>query len=310
MPDQYSEQWFFDLQRELPYELLMRVGYTGIGAHQLIVAQDYDLPYGPAPAAVASRRIFPYYTSVTRQLPMGNSSYNALLWKMEKRFGRGVSFLSAFTWAHHIDDVTEVGNSTSGNNPVNPWNVKLNRANSYSDIQRQWAFSTAYELPFGRRKALLNRRRLVDGVFGGWQLAALVSMRSGIPFTVVTSGGITNAGGSDRPNRIGNGTLPSGQQSIYHWFDTSAFVVQQQYTYGNAGRNILFGPCMRNLDLSLSKSFAITETLRLQVRAESFNFTNTPAFGQPNATLNALGVGQIIRAGDPRRIQFGLKFLM
>ena len=135
-------------------------------------------------------------------------------------------------------------------------------------------------------------------------------MRSGIPFTVVTSGGLTNAGGADRPNRIGNGTLPSGQQTIDHWFDTTAFTVQPQYTYGNSGRNILFGPVLRNLDLSLSKSFAITESKRLQFRAESFNFTNTPAFGQPGATLNGLGVGQITTAGDPRRIQFGLKFLM
>jgi hypothetical protein len=135
-------------------------------------------------------------------------------------------------------------------------------------------------------------------------------MRSGIPFTVTTSGGITNAGGADRPNRIGEGTLPSSQRTIDHWFDTTAFVVQPQFTYGNAGRNILFGPGLKNLDLSLSKSFAITESKRLQFRAESFNFTNTPAFGQPGATLNGLGVGQITSAGDPRRIQFGLKFIM
>ena len=136
-------------------------------------------------------------------------------------------------------------------------------------------------------------------------------MRSGIPFTVVTSGGLTNAGGADRPNRIGNGTLPSGQQTIDHWFDTTAFTVQPQYTYGNSGRNILFGPVLHNLDLSLSKTFPITESKRLQFRAESFNFTNTPAFGQPGATLNGLGVGQITTtASDPRRIQFGLKFMM
>ncbi len=310
MPDQYSEQWFFDLQRELPYNIFTTVGYTGNGAHDLIVALDYDLPYGPAASTVASRRIFPYYTSVTRQMPMGNSSYNALLWKLEKRFSNGLSFLSAFTWAHTIDDVPEIGNGTGGNNPVVPWNIELNRGNSYQDVRRQWALSAAYELPIGRGKAWLNRGGILNAFFGGWQLASLVSIRSGIPFTVTTSGGITNAGGADRPNRIGDGNLPSDQRTIDHWFDTSAFVVQPQYTYGNAGRNILFGPGLRNIDLSLSKSFSITETKRLQFRAESFNFTNTPAFGQPAATLNGLGVGQITTAGDPRRIQFGLKFIM
>ena len=310
IPDQYSEQWFFDLQRELPYDTLMTIGYSGNGAHHQIVPLDYNLPYGPAASTVASRRNFPYYTGVTRQMPMGNSSYNALLWKVEKRFSKGLSFLSAFTWAHTIDDLIEVGNGTGGDGAVAPWNIELNRGNSYADIRRQWAFSAAYELPLGKGKQWLNGSRALDVVVGGWQVASLVTMRSGIPFTVVTSGGITNAGGADRPNRIGNGALPSDQQTIYHWFDTSAFVVQPQYTYGNAGRNILFGPNMRNLDLSLSKSFAITETKRLQFRAESFNFTNTPAFGQPNATLNGLGVGAITSAGNPRLIQFGLKFIM
>jgi hypothetical protein len=177
-------------------------------------------------------------------------------------------------------------------------------------VRRQWAFSAAYELPVGKGKAWLNRGGLVNTLVGGWQLASLATLRSGIPFTPVTSGGITNAGGADRPNRIGNGTLPSDQQSIDHWFDTTAFAVQPQYSYGNTGRNILFGPGLKNLDLSLSKSFAISEGKRLQFRAESFNFTNTPAFGQPGATINGLGVGQITSAGDPRRIQFGLKFLM
>jgi Carboxypeptidase regulatory-like domain/TonB dependent receptor len=311
MPDQYSQQWFFDLQRELPYDILMTLDYSGNGARRLVLGLDYNVPYGPATTTVASRRTFPYYTGVTRQMPMGNSSYNAFIWKAEKRFSKGLSFLSAFTWAHTIDDLTEISNGTGGDNPVAPWNVQLNRGNSYTDVHRQWAFSAAWELPFGNGKPVLNRGGAVNAIFGGWQLASLVTMRSGIPFTVVTSGGLTNAGGADRPNRIGNGTLPSSQQTIDHWFDTTAFTVQPQYTYGNSGRNILFGPVLRNLDLSLSKSFSITETKRLQFRAESFNFTNTPAFGQPGPTLNGLGVGQITTtAADPRRIQFGLKFVM
>jgi hypothetical protein len=257
---------------------------------------------------VASRRIFPFYTNVTRQLPMGNSSYNALTWKMEKRFSRGLTFLSTFTWGHAIDNVPEVGNG--GYSSVDPWNVGLNRGNSYNDVRRQWAFSAAYELPFGEGKVLLNHGGVINAMLGGWQLAGVASIRSGLPFTPVTSGGITNAGGEDRPNRIGDGALPASQRSIDQWFDVSAFTVQPQYTYGNSGHNILFGPGCRNLDLSLSKSFEISEGKRLQFRAESFNTTNTPAFDQPGATINGLGVGQITGAGDPRRVQFGLKFIM
>ena len=87
-------------------------------------------------------------------MPMGNSLYNALLWKMEKRFSKGLSFLSAFTWAHTIDDVHEAGNSAADRGRSMPWNILLNRGNSYADIRQQWAFSAAYELPFGKGKAL------------------------------------------------------------------------------------------------------------------------------------------------------------
>ena len=125
-------------------------------------------------------------------MPLGNLSYNALTWKMERRFGKGFSFLSAFTWAHTIDNVGEVGNS--GYAPVDPWHLRLNRGPSYSDIRRQWALSTTYELPFGKGKAMLNRGGISDIVLGGWQVAGLITLRSGIPFTVTTSGGITNGG--------------------------------------------------------------------------------------------------------------------
>jgi hypothetical protein len=310
MADQYSEQWFFDIQHELPFDILATVGYQGNGTHHMLISMDYDLPFGPASSTVASRRIFPYYTAVTRLVPMGNLSYNALIWKMEKRFSRGFTFLSAFTWAHAIDNLLEPLNNTSDQGPVVPYNRQLNRANSNSDIRRTYAFSSTYELPFGRGKAMLNRGGALNAILGGWQVSGILTLRSGIPFTVTTSGGITNAGGADRPNRLADGTLPADQRSIDGWFDLTAFKVQPSFTYGNAGRNILFGPGLRNIDLSIGKSFPLGETRRLQFRAESFNFTNTPAFGQPAPNINSLGPAAITSAGDPRRLQFGLKFVM
>ena len=85
--------------------------------------------------------------------------------------------------------------------------------------------------------------------------------------------------------------------------------MQPQYTYGNSGRNILYGPGITNLDFSLAKYFSITERFRVQFRAEAFNASNTPAFGNPNANITSPGVGTINSAGEPRRIQFGLKLL-
>lgn len=310
LPAQYSEQWFFDIQRELPFDLLTTIGYEGNGTHHMLGSINYNLPYGPAATSVASRRIFPFYTGVSAFVPFGNLSYNSLTWKVEKRFSRGLQFLSAFTWAHTIDNVTEDLNTEGGQGALVPYNRSLDRGNSVSDIQRQYVLSSTYELPVGKGKRWLNHGGFVDAVLGGWQVGGILTLRSGIPFTALTQGGITNAGGADHPNRIGEGALPADQRSIDNWFDLSAFTVQPQYTYGNSGRNILFGPGLRNFDFSLAKSFRITEGKRLQFRFESFNFTNTPAFGLPNATINAPAAGTINSAGQPREIQFGLKFIM
>ena len=270
-----------------------------------------NLPFGPSTATVASRRLLPYYTNVSISNPGGNLSYNALQTKLEKRLSKGLQFIASYTWAHTIDNVTELyaDNAPSGGSPVNPWDRQLNRANSDIDIRHNFVFSPLYLLPVGKGQRWLNHGGVVDAVLGGWQLAGILSMRSGLPFTPITSGGLTNAGGEDRPNRVGDGNLPSDQRSINRWYDVSAFQVQPQYTYGNSGRNILFAPGLRNLDFSVQKFFALSERFRLQFRAESFNLTNTPAFGAPNVTINSLTPGVITTAGQPRRVQFGLKLI-
>jgi hypothetical protein len=311
--NQYSEQWFFDVQREAPFDLLLTLGYTGNSSHELSGQINYNLPIGPSPLPIASRYYWPYYTAVTRLFPAGNLSFNAMTVKVEKRFTRGLTFLSAFTWSHAIDNVPPdpTLNQYQGGpqGPVNPYDFGLNRGNSQTDVRRTFVLSATYELPVGRGKRWLNSSRPLDFLLGGWQLGGILTERDGTPFTVATAGGITNAGGTDRPNRLRDGTLPPSQQTIDRWFDVSAFLVQPQFTYGNAGRNILFGPALHNLDFSLAKSFPITERKRIQLRFESFNFTNTPAFGQPASTINQAGAATITSAGAPRNIQFALKFL-
>jgi len=310
LPTQYSQQWFFDVQRQIPFDMLLTVGYNGNGTRQLLSGVDFNLPYdiAPGPTPIASRRIWPYYTSVSRQLPVGRLSYNAMTVKLEKRFSKGLTFLSAYTWSKTLDNVDETL-SNSGVGALKPWDRNLNRGRSTTDLRHNYVMSTTYELPFGKGKRYMNTNRAADLVFGGWQLGGILTLQTGLPFTVTSGGGITNAGGADRPNRIADGNLPESQQSIDRWFDLAAFTTQAQYTYGNSGRNILDGPGNRNLDVSLAKSFAITERVRLQFRAESFNATNTANFGFPGANINAAGVGQITTADEPRRIQFGLKLI-
>ncbi len=311
MPTQYSQQWFFDVQRELPFDVLVTAGYAGNGTRQMPVSLNYALPYdiAPSPVPVVNRRLWPFYNSVNRQQALANLSYNALLFKLEKRFSKGLTFLTAYTWSHAIDNSDEVGNN-DGVGVLKPWDRSLNRGNALTDVRHNFVMSGSYELPFGRGKSWMGSApRALDAVLGGWQVGGIVSRTTGLPFTVNTSGGLTNAGGADRPNRLGAGSLSGGQRTIDRWFDTSAFAVQPNFTYGNSGRNILSGPALINLDFSLAKSFRIAEKWRAQFRAEAFNATNTPFFGLPGATIGQPGVGTINSAGEPRRVQFGLKLI-
>src|SRR5437867_3092449 len=199
--------------------------------------RNFNLPFGPSPLPLPSRYIWPFYTGVVRYLPMGNLSYNALAVKLEKRFSRGLTFLSAFTWAHSIDTVTsdpDLNQYQGGpQGPVDPYNVRLNRASSQTDIPRAFVLSATYELPFGKGKRWMSRAGALDLALGGWQVGGILTLRDGYPFTVNTAGGITNAGGADRPNRLRNGALPDADRNIDHWFDVSAFPVQPQYTSRN-----------------------------------------------------------------------------
>src|SRR5207248_499204 len=130
---------------------------------------------------------------------------------------------------------------------------------------------------------LSSSSRPVQALAGGWQINTIGTFQTGLPFTPTMQTSNLNTGtGSQFPNRIASGELPSGARSIDRWFDASAFVAPPAYVFGNSGRNILYGPGTRQIDLSLFKSFAFAESRRLEFRAEAFNALNTPQFNNPN----------------------------
>src|SRR6202011_5649661 len=137
-------------------------------------------------------------------------------------------------------------------------------------------------------------------LLGGWQINGLLQSQTGLPFTPQLNNTTVNTGTGSRPNRVASGNLSSGQ-SISHWFDQTAFTSPPLYTFGNAGRDILFGPGRTNLDASLFKDFRVRERLTVQFRGESFNVFNHPQFGQPNATIGSGADGTITSSvGNPR----------
>ena len=111
------------------------------------------------------------------------------------------------------------------------------------------------------------------------------------------------------PIALAMALFPAAKGASQRWFDIAAFTIPRDFTYGNSGRDILFGPGFKNLDLKIGKNFLFGEGKRVEFRCEMFNFTNTPNFDIPNLNVNLPQGGRITSAASPRQIQFGLKFV-
>jgi len=306
-PNQYASQWFFDVQRELPGDILLAVGYQGAKATFLYQGRNINFG-GPHPTIpAAQRRVRPTWNSVTLRDPGTNSSYNALVAKGEKRFSRGLTFIASYTWSHNIDQGNEsLDEGLSGT--ANPYNLSAERGNSSLDRRHNFVGSFTYELPFGKGRAIgANWGRALTTVLGGWQVGGILSLRTGIPFSVSYPGDTQNSGTANRGNRVGVGTIDN--PTINKWFDEFAFVAAPPGVFGNTGRNVLYGPGSRVFDFILGKTFQMPwERHSLQFRFEAFNFTNTPTFDVPNGGLRGQATATINSADEPRRIQFALRY--
>jgi hypothetical protein len=180
-------------------------------------------------------------------------------------------------------------------------------------MQREHIFTTAfnYLVPVGKGQRVLSQvNPVVNKIVGGWQLSGILTVQSGSPFNVSVAGDVANCGCTSRPNRVADGNLPSGQRGVNGWFDVAAFTVPAPFTYGNAGRNVLIGPGLQNLDTALFKNLRIRERSTLEFRWELFNALNHANFGFPSAAINVPATaGKIFSASAARQMQFGLKFL-
>jgi hypothetical protein len=304
--NQYVSQWFFDVQREFG-DILFEIGYQGAKSTHLFDGRDINNG-GPDPSIPAvRRRVRPQWNSVNLRDDGANANYNAMIAKAEKRFSKGLTFVASYTWSKNIDQSNEnLNQGTSGR--ASEYNLTAERGLSDLDRRHNFVTSFTYELPFGKGRAFgSNWNGAVDAVAGGWQVGGWLTLISGFPFDVSYPGDPQNSGTRNRGNRIASGNLSN--PTIDKWFDEFAFVASAPGIIGNAGRNVLIGPGSKTFNFVLSKHFRMPwEGHLVQFRFESFNFTNTPTFGQPNSNLRAPATATITQADDPRRIQLALKY--
>ncbi|MBI1356834.1 MAG: hypothetical protein GC160_21050 [Acidobacteria bacterium] len=320
-----SQQWNLNMQHSLFRDVVLEVGYYGSKSQFLVNRLDGNYAL-PGPGDINSRRIYnstvyPGTNTVVGPLAAmnrhefnGNSLYHSGQVRLEKRFSKGFTLLGAYIFSRTLGDVS--GFSGSGNSPnsgiQNPLNRQAERSLADQHRKHSFTMSYVYELPFGQgRKFGSNMHRALDFAVGGWSVAGIHSIATGRPFGLSVRGNPANNGNLNRPNVVPgvDPVLSSDVRDPQRWFNTDAFVPNNAYEYGNAGRNILIGPGTFTWDFALYKRFNVTESKFFQFRFESFNFTNTPNFGFPNSEVGNNNFGVITSAGRPRNLQFGLKFI-
>ena len=310
----YVAQWSLDVQRRLPFDTVLTVGYVGNkGTH---LDQTIELN-APAPSILANpggRRPIPLFADgaggPTRPLNRlrwlssdGNSWYHALQVNAQKRFNKGFSMNLSYTWGRAMGE--GYGRNEGGGAIPNSYQNPRDRASEKTrygfDFQHSAVFSTLYELP----TIAAFKDNAGKHIFGGWQVNGIMVLRTGLPFSVTQGNTINTLEGHVRPDLIGNPQLAN--PTVDKWYNPDAYrvvtcaqpggtdaagVARNQYLaqfchYGSAGHAVLEGPGFKNVDFSLLKNIMFTEKMKLQFRTEIFNLFNTPQFGIPANGLNA-----------------------
>ncbi|HEY0405275.1 MAG TPA: carboxypeptidase regulatory-like domain-containing protein [Pyrinomonadaceae bacterium] len=335
----YVQSWNLNIQREIAGGVGVTLGYFGSKGTHLRIARNINQfitlggttrPFPTLRAAPDPGLVGRALGNITQIESSGNSSYNALWATANKRLGRGLQFNASYTWSKSIDY-----NSLNSQGLVvqDSYNLRNSRGLSDYDARHRFVINGIYDLPF-------KGNRLAEG----WQLGTIFQTQTGNPINVITNIATITGVATVRPDLIRPVTITGNPAQ---WF-SNAQVCDPRITvatdprncangaafalpfspagvphFGNLGRNVLIGPGFSNLDFSIIKNTKLTETSRLQFRAEFFDLLNHANFGQPNRTALTVAPGAAASAfgtitntrfqtgdsGSSRQIQFAVKLL-
>jgi Carboxypeptidase regulatory-like domain len=326
-PPQYIEQWSLSVEKSLGASTTLELGY--LGSHGVHLQRSHLINNAPpGPGAIGPRRPFTTLsflpgvvlpdniTVASTTFPVSGinllensaqSWYDAGYANVRRRFSRGWTLLANYTFAKSLSDAPDF------RSPMFEAAIPQNNADLSSekgpacDIRHRFALSAVYDLPRWGEKGF------VSSITRDWHLSALFQAQSGYPFTISVFGDTANAGtllGENpvRANYTGQPVFGPGTHTAAEWFNPAAFSTPAAFTFGDVGRNTVYGPGLQTLDLALQREFAVTEKMRFQFRAEFFNALNHTNLGTPNRFVNTPQFGTITEAATPgREVQLGLR---
>ncbi len=322
-----SYQYSAGVQQQLSSQTVLSVAYVGnVGRHEnerteVNLPPESMLPsfFSASGKYSATANLYkPYlgYSSILVAQDDANSNYNSLQVSLRSQF-RNLTLQGAYTFAHAYDPTQNNGDGGDFDNVTNPY-VGWRYDYGPAQINRQNIFFTnfVYNLPFFH-----GGNRLLSATLGGWSVAGIVTLETGIPLNLGVSGtticsAVPNCG--VRPNVTGPitypasaATLSSGHGTI-QWFNPSSFVTNvlpgtSVATFGNLAHDGVWGPGRDNWDMSLFKTFAFTERLNFQFRVDAFNLWNHTQMNLVNTTTGSSDFGKATSAWTPREFQLGAK---
>lgn len=302
----YVQSWNVAYQRTLPMNFTFEAAY--VGNRGVRIPMPFNLNSGRVLGAGAAGR--PYFARFGRNVDTnfrfssGDSEYNAMQVKVDKRYSNGFLLTTAYTWSRAM--------ANSGDDNGGPaWYINPERNWARAGFDRRHTFNQSfiYELPFGKGK-----RWVTEGVgswiLGGWQLNGLLTLMSGASINFSSTAPNNAPGNAQTPNVSGPFEV-LGAVNDSPWFNTRVFSAPAANTFGNVGRNAASGPAFYNLDASLFRTFDIKERYKVEFRAEAFSLPNSPSWqlNNPNTNVNDPNFGLVRGAGGNRSMQLGLRFL-
>jgi hypothetical protein len=300
LPNPYLQQWSASVEYPVRQLFVMTASYFGQKGTRLRRQLNVNQPTAGPAGTLDDRRPFLNFKNIFQFETSASSIAHAAELRVDRRFRSGLGLAAAYRFSRSIDDATLISIL-----PQDSHNLAAERGLSDFHMKHRMTLSGTYNLP-GRRYPL------VKGLLRGWQLQATGTLQSGTPLSAIVSADISGTGSPivNRPNLVQDPNISN--RTPLQFFNPAAFQVPQAGTFGNAGRNVIIGPGIQNLDLAMTRTVRLSDTRRAQFRADFYNALNHPNFVAPPTMQNfadSTDFGALFVARSPRILQIGLKFL-
>jgi trimeric autotransporter adhesin len=298
----YVQIWNLDVQRELPGNVMLNVGYNGAKGTRLDTERAL---------VVAGDQPFIYESSE------GNSILHAASVRVRRRMAKGLGLSAQYVFSKSIDDASSIG----GGGVVvaqNPFDISADRGLSSFNQTHKFTGNWMYDLPFGE-----NHRYAQKGawsrVLSNWQWSGNFTVASGLYFTPSVLGGsvdiVRGVSGSQRANLVSGQSISLPNPTAREWFNTAAFCTPglnctnpNDSSFGDAIRNSIEGPGTISLDMSINRTIPLKESRSLDLRLTAGNVFNHVNYTSISTAVNSLTFGEVVAAGGMRRVTMQARF--